>query len=258
MTCSKFHWPRPKRLLAILFCLVFVTAPWGPALAQDTSKIDEKALGLLKEMSDYIGGSQTLKFHVDAYFDMVQEDGSKLKANRGSIVSLKRPKQLNIQAEGDDGSATSIWYEGSKLTMWLRDGNQVMSLDYAGTTDAMLDYLIDEYDVQLPLADLFYADLNASITPELLAARYVGLRTVDGVKCHQLAFRSPGVDWQIWIEADATPVPRRYAMDFIGEDNSPQYMANMSAWSIGGELEEYNFIAAVPDSVEKIDFTLKP
>jgi hypothetical protein len=43
--------------------------------------------------------------------------------------------------------------------------------------------------------------------------------SVDGVPCHQLSFESPGADWQIWIEADSTPVPRRFVIDFVDEDN---------------------------------------
>ena len=256
MTC---HNKTPNRILVSICALAFVAMSYSFGLAQDSNApIDEKAIATLKEMSNYLGESQTMSFHINSYFDMVQKAGTKIKVNRASKVLLKRPNQLNIQAEGDDGSAVSIWYDGSKLTMWMRDINQVMSDDIEGTTDAMLDHLIDKFDVQLPLSDLFYTDVSTSLTKEIESATYVGIRLVDGIKCHHLFFRSPDVDWQIWIEADATPVPRRFAMDFIGEDNDPQYMANMTSWSIGGELGDFNFVAAVPESVKKVDFNPKP
>jgi hypothetical protein len=35
---------------------------------------------------------------------------------------------------------------GAKLTLWRRDVNQVMRLDFEGPTDAMLDHVIEGYD----------------------------------------------------------------------------------------------------------------
>jgi hypothetical protein len=35
-------------------------------------------------------------------------------------------------------------------------------------------------------------------------------------------------------------------------------MAQMDAWSIGAEIEDFNFIGAVPESVEQVEFKLKP
>jgi hypothetical protein len=232
---------------------------WAPTFAQDEKEaMDEKALTILNGMSGYLGGSETMSFRAKTFFDVVLESGIKIKAGRASRVLLKRPNDLYIEAEGDNGSATTIWFDGSKLTLWRRDANQVMSLNFEGATDAMLDHVIQEYDAQIPLADLFYSDVKKTLGEDLLSAEYIGLRTVDGVPCHQLSFESPGADWQIWIEADSTPVPRRFVIDFVADDNRPQFMAQIDAWSIGGDMEDYNFVAAVPDSVEEVVFKLKP
>lgn len=247
-----------KLLLASFFAATF-TATWAPAFAQDEKDaMDEKALSVLKGMSDYLGGKETISFRAKTFYDVVRKSGIKIKAGRASSVLLKRPKDLYIQAEGEDGSATTIWFDGAKLTLWRRDANEVMALEFKGTTDAMLDHIIDEYDAQIPLADLFYSDMKKTLGEDLLSAEYIGLRMVDGVPCHQLSFESPGADWQIWIEADSTPVPRRFVIDFVDDDNKPQFMARMDAWSIGRDIEDYNFTAAVPDSVEQVEFNLKP
>jgi hypothetical protein len=248
-----------RLLVASLFGAMIAAMSWVPARAQDDEgAMDEKALTVLKGMSDYLGDSETISFRAKTFFDVVLESGIKIKTGRASTVLLRRPKDLYIEAETDDGSATTIWFDGKKLTLWRRDANQVMSLDFEGNTDAMLDHVIEEYDAQIPLADLFYSNVKKTLGEDLLSAAYVGLRTVGGVPCHQLSFESPGADWQIWIEADSTPVPRRFVIDFVGDDNKPQFMAQMDAWSIGGDMEDYNFVAAVPDSVEEVEFKLKP
>jgi hypothetical protein len=231
----------------------------APASAQDEKgPMDEQAISVLNQMSDYLGGSETIAFRARTLFDVVRESGIKIKAARTSSVLLKRPQHLYIDTEGDDGSATTIWFDGSKLTLWKRDVNEVMALEFKGATDAMLDHVIDEYDAQIPLADLFYSDLKKTLGEDIVSAEYVGLRSINGVPCHQLSFESPGADWQIWVEADSTPVPRRFVIDFVGDDNRPQYMAQMDAWSIGGDIEDFKFVAAFPESVEHVEFKLKP
>jgi len=248
-----------RLLLGSAFVAAFAALSWAPASAQDEKgKMDEKALTILKAMSDYLGGSETISFRAKTFFDVVENSGIKIKAGHESAVQLKRPNDLYIHAEGEDGSATTIWFDGSKLTLWRHDANEVMSLDFKGATDAMLDHVIDQYDAEIPLADLFYSDVNKTFGEDLLSAEYVGLRLIDGAPCHQLSFESPGADWQIWIEADSTPVPRRFVIDFVDDDNRPQYMARLDAWSIGGDIEDFNFIAAVPDSVKQVEFNLKP
>jgi hypothetical protein len=251
---------------------VFVT--WTPAAAQDQKtqdriaqdqaaqdhkpKMDEKALSVLKAMSTYLGSRKTISFRARTFYDVALQSGTLIKTGRDSTVLLKRPKELNIRADADDGSGTTIWFDGTKLTFWLRNLNQVMSLDFKGTTDEMLNHLIDKYDAQIPLSDLFYSNVGKSLSEDLIAAEYVGLRVVDGVNCHQLAFQSPGVNWQIWIEADETPVPRRFVMDFVDDGSKPQYMVQLDAWSIGGDIADYNFVAGVPKSVKHTEFKLKP
>jgi len=32
---------------------------------------------------------------------------------------------------------------------------------------------------------------------------------VEGVRCDNLAFRAPNVDWQIWIQEGPEPLPRK-------------------------------------------------
>jgi hypothetical protein len=129
-----------------------------------------------------------------------------------------------------------------------------MTLDFAGGTDKLLDELTDTYDFQIPLADLLYTDINKALGGDIISSEYVGLRNVDGVPCHQLSFESGGADWQIWIEADATPVPRRYVIDFVTEENKPQFMANLDAWSLGGVFDDFTFKAAMPEGVKQVEF----
>ena len=105
-----------KRLATALVCsFAAFTAP-GLSWAQDQGLMDEKALTSLKQMSDYLAGTSALSFRSSTFFDIIDKDGIKIKTSRQSDVIIKRPDKLYINANADDGSAATIWYDGEKLT----------------------------------------------------------------------------------------------------------------------------------------------
>ena len=228
----------------------------GPTLAQDsqTGGRDEKAMAVLQGMSDYLSKEKIISFRARTFFDVVQKGGIKVKTAREVELMLARPNRIQANSLDDTGSAASIWYDGSKLTVWRKSDNEVMTLEFAGDTDKLLDELIDKYEFQIPLADVLYSDVSKALGENLISSEYIGLRTVDGVQCHLISFESDGADWQMWIEADASPVPRRFVIDYVTTEHQPQFMAQLDAWSLGGEREDFHFKAAMPEGVKQVEF----
>ena len=240
---------------AAVAALALVTGLSSPPVsAQKTGPMDDKAMQVLQGMSDYLSKAQTASFRVRTFFDEVRESGIKIKTARKGTVLLKRPNQLHVKSIADSGAARTVWFDGSKLTVWDRHVNQVKALDFKGTTDALLDHLSDNYQVNLPVADLLFSDVGKALKDSIISSEYLGERTVQGVKCHHLSFESTGADWQIWIEADATPLPRRFAVTYVDAKGEPQFLAQLDQWSIGGEADPSMFKAGVPDSAKKVPF----
>jgi len=77
---------------------------------------------------------------------------------------------------------------------------------------------------------------------------------LQGVKTHHLSFESAGTDWQIWIEADSSPLPRRFVVTYVKDKGEPQFMAQLDQWSIGGAADASLFKAGVPDKAKKVPF----
>ena len=118
----------------------------------------------------------------------------------------------------------------------------------------MLDHLSDKYKVNLPVADLMFSDVSKALKESIISSEYLGIRTVQGVKTHHLSFESAGTDWQIWIEADASPLPRRFVVTYVKDKGEPQFMAQLDQWSIGGDMDASLFKAGVPDKAKKVPF----
>jgi hypothetical protein len=228
----------------------------GQALAQDskTGRVDAKAMAVLQGMSDYLSKETTVSFRARYFFYIVLKSGIKVKMAREVEVILQRPGHLYADTNDDAGVAASFWYDGSKFTVCRRSTYEFMALEFAGDTNKLLDELIDKYEFQIPLADFLYSNVSKALGENILSSEYIGLRTVDGVKCHQVSFESDGADWQIWVEADSTPVPRRFVIDYVTEEGEPQFMAQFDAWSLGGELGDFSFTAVIPEGVKQVEF----
>jgi hypothetical protein len=237
---------------AALAALALLTGLYAPSA--NAGPMDEKAGKILQGMSDYLAKAGTVSFRVKTFYDEVRESGIKIKAAREGTVLLKRPNQMHVNSIADNGASRTVWFDGSKLTVWNRHINEVKTLEFKGTTDAMLDHLSDKYKVNLPVADLMFSDVSKALKESIISSEYLGTRTVQGVKTHHLSFESAGTDWQIWIEADSSPLPRRFVVTYVNDKGEPQFMAQMDQWSIGGDMDASLFKAGVPDKAKKVPF----
>ncbi|WP_258123919.1 DUF2092 domain-containing protein [Mesorhizobium onobrychidis] len=107
----------------------------------------------------------------------------------------KKPDKGSLTTNEYAGVSASIWYDGSKLTFWRRSMNEFMALEFAGDTNKLLDELTDKYKFEIPLADLLYSDVSKALAKTATRSR----------------LRADGADWQLWVEAGSTLVPRRFA-----------------------------------------------
>ena len=246
---------RPTRVLcAAVFALAVATAHPSLALAADDKNVmDQRALKILAGMSDYLAGAQTLSLRAAVLYDQVRASGIKIKGVAMHHIWLGRPDGLQSKSHMDDGSSRRAWFDGKKLVVFFKKQNEYMTLAFDGTVDGLLDELISKYKAQLPLADLLYSDPAKTFGESIISAEYIGEKIVAGVKCHHLSFESTGADWQIWIEADETPVPRRYVIVYVKEEGEPQFAARLDRWQLGEDVEPL-FEPKLPADAKEIPF----
>lgn len=242
------------QIAAVAALALFVGLHSSSVRAQQSGPMDEKAMQILQSMSDYLAKANTVSFRARTFFDEVRESGIKIKAARENKILLKRPGSLHAESVAENGAARTVWFDGSTFTVWHRHANEYMALDFKGTTDALIDHLDEKYGVNLPVADLLFSNVGDALKGSIISSEYLGERMVQGVRCHHLSFESTGADWQIWIEADATPLPRRFVVTYVNDKGEPQFMAQLDQWSLGEDIPAGRFKAAVPEQVKKTEF----
>ena len=146
-----------------------------------------------------------------------------------------------------------IWYDGKTLSILSRQQNSYATTKAPGTIDEMMDYLFEEFGLEVPIADLLVSDPYNSATQRVRSGQYIGLHQVQGTKCHHLAFRQNNVDWQIWIEDGDNPLPRKLVITHKGLPGHPQFIAIFDKWNLSPKLSKDLFTFKVPEGAKRIE-----
>jgi hypothetical protein len=119
------------------------------------------------------------------------------------------------------------------------------------TIRELADQLEDRYGLELPLVDLFRWGTAESGADEITRATYIGPAMIDGVQTDQYAFRQPGLDWQIWIDRGARPLPRKLVLTTTDDPARPERIIDLR-WELGTRYPDSTFTFVPPQGSRRI------
>jgi hypothetical protein len=170
-----------------------------PAAAPVLEIKDERALLLLKGMSDTVAKARTLSFRVRSLVPLAAPTGQYVSLFASSRVLLQRPDRLFVESRGDL-LPNDLYYNGKTVTVIGPARKFYTQQEVGGSTlDTVLDQDIPAADSLAPFVDLLVSDPYARLAKDLSSALVVGQSTIGGVKTDHLAFAARGVDWEVWI-----------------------------------------------------------
>lgn len=237
-----------------------VLSPPATAVAQEPAaaapapvrRLDPRADDILKKMGALLAAAPRFALEAEETFDEVSENAPRVQLTNLRRVGIERPSRFAADVTGDTLTRAS-WYDGTTLTVLDKARNAYLSVEAPGTIDAVLDKVADEYGVVIPLTDLLYADPYATLSEGVLYGEYLGLHQAAGVLCHHLAFSQATIDWQIWIEAEEQPLPRKLVITYVDEPGQPQYAAVIRRITLDPKFPEGLFRFEAPEGATRID-----
>jgi hypothetical protein len=226
----------------------------GGTGSTDTSQTtDPEAFEILKEMSDALISAKEFTFDTEITNDRTLDSGETIQYSGTMVTSVKRPNNVYAKFIGDNGTR-EVWYSGTELTLYNASKQFYGVLKTPNTIDATMDFLIDNYDFTLALADILNADPYESVMETTTGGFVVGDSIVRGTECTHLAFIGKYVDWQIWISNDDPALPYKFVINYKEIEGVPQYQAIFSNWNLKPDLPKSVFKAKLPKDAVKIDF----
>jgi hypothetical protein len=243
-------------ITAIVFCV-----PVGPhvlakaghqASSQEKEKptIDPDAMDALNKMGTYLRSLKAFQVESEVTNDDVLEDGQIITDSKTSTLLAVSPNLLRAELKSDDKD-TFLFYDGKNFTVYGKVVNYYATVPAPPTTAQLVDKIYDDYDIEIPLVDLFKWGTDQSTIKRITSAMDVGPSTVQGITCEQYAFRQEGLDWQIWIQLGDYPLPRKFVIRTLTDDARPQHTSNL-IWNLAPSYDEATFTFDPPADAQRI------
>ena len=121
-------------------------------------------------------------------------------------------------------------FDGKTFSLFGKNLNSYAQIDAPGTIDELADRLKAGSGAALPAADLLLTRAYEELTAGVTDAKHIGLGVIGGVECEHLAFRTPEVDWQLWVRTGDTPIPCKYVITSKTLAGSPEYTLVVTDW----------------------------
>ena len=225
----------------------------APTSAPAKAFKDERALDLLKAMSDTVAGAKTLAFSVRGIVPTPSPTGQYVSLFAASRVVMQRPDKLFVAARGDL-FPSDVVYDGKTVTAISLDRRFYAQREAAGgAIESIMQGQQPGSDATRPFLDLLVPDPYALLTKDLASAFWVGRSTVGGVETDHLAFAAEGLDWEVWIGAK-DKLPRLMVISYRSGDRQPTFTVEFSDWKLGALVASQTFNASIPKDAVKLEF----
>jgi len=238
-----------RRVLLAASLAACFSFPMGPAIAAEELNPDADAI--LRSMSNFLAGTKAFSVSADVSNEVITLEGQKLQMNSRAALLLDRPAHFHVTRQGKFADV-ALFYDGAKLTLEGKTLNAYVQKDVAGTIDDAIHAIEQGTGLSMPGADLLLSDPYAALTSGVTSSGYYGRAYVGGVECHHLAFRTPKVDWQMWVKAGDEPLPMKYVITTKWMTGAPQYSVQLSNWNTKPVIAADRFTFVVPKGAEKL------
>lgn len=220
--------------------------------------IDQRALDILKKMSDKISQAKTIRFQARSMVPMKGPGGIWINLYGDSRVVMEDHDKLFAETRGDF-APYDFYFNGKTITAYAPDKNLYAERAAPATIDELIRQAYKEDGKSFPYADLLVSEPYAVLTEGLTGALYVGQSTfrplsgAGSIKTDHLVFSNKGVEWQIWIDA-VDNLPRLVVATYLDGSNEPSYTAEFGEWKIDDPADVSIFAFQNTTNAAKVEF----
>ena len=244
-----------RRLAATLAKCSVIAAVAGLSVAVQAQPagIAPEAQQLLKASTDFLASQKQFSADTRNTLEVVLKSGQKVEFNHTARQSVQRPNKLRAERTGDLVNQVFV-YDGKSLTLHNPQDKAYAQVAAPDTLEAMLEFARTKLDIVAPAGDLLNKNVYDILMDGVTDSFVVGKAVIEGVRCDHLAFRAPHVDWQIWIQEGAQPLPRKFVITTRDLPNAPQFAVTVTKWDLKPTFSAQTFAFKPPAGAKKVDF----
>ena len=221
-------------------CVIAALAIPTMAAQAQSAGVAPEAKQILKASTDFLASQQRFTADTRNSLEIVLKSGQKIEFNSMGHQFVQRPNKLRSERSGDLVEQLFV-YDGKSLTLYQPQDKVYAQVAAPGTLEEMLDFARTKYDVVAPFGDMIFKNAYDILMDGVTDGIVIGKAVIEGVVCDHLAFRAPDIDWQIWIQQGAQPLPRRIVITTLDLPNAPQFAVTVTRWNLEPSFDAQTF-----------------
>lgn len=229
----------------------FAQASAPVAASSVANPVDPAAVDALRRMGTYLQSLKRFSVSTELTGERVLEDGQKLQHTATADLDVDRPHRIRALMSSAR-SQREIIFDGKTVTLFSPAQKYYSSVAFEGTISALIDKLHENYGVEFPLADLFIWGTPDAPADQFESAMFAGQDYIDSDLCNHYAFRQKDIDWQVWIKAGESPLPRKIVITRRDDDARPQSVSVID-WTTHATFNDATFSFHPPAGAKKIE-----
>lgn len=250
MRSSRMH----RSSLLVLGQAVLLTFVIGLSSAQAQ---DANAQSILKKMSDYIGAQTNIQASIDTDVEIITPELQKIQFSSSIDLSFTRPDKFRARRVGGYSDVDLI-FDGGTATLLGRHLNLYGQIKQSGGFPELIAALRNNYGAEVPGADLLLPDAASTLMTDIAELRHIGRGVINGVECEHLAARGHEIDWQLWVEVGARPIPRKFVITSKTVAQGPQYTMRVKTWTSDKAPAADAYVFKAPEGAKLVDMKAMP
>jgi hypothetical protein len=243
-----------KRLIAaggMALALSTLSAIVSTDALSQAPAVDPAAVQKFKRMTEFLDGLQHFSVNTQSIIEEMRFSGHRVDFDLSAKVTVKRPNKLSAVRSGQLLNE-QLFYDGKTLSLYRPSEATYATAAAPGTIEKMIDFARETVGVLLPAADLVYRGAFPLMMQDVTLAAVIGQTVVGGIKCDQLLFSRPGVDFQIWIAEDKQPWPCKYVVTETDTPSKLSITTFLSGWNMNPAMQDAQFNFVPPKGAKAI------
>jgi hypothetical protein len=214
--------------------------------------LTKDALDQLAASADFLAEVPSYRFEADLSFDVLQNNGQMLEFGDTRTATVRQPDRLRVDVNRRGGERVAIYFDGKHLSVDLHDHEAYVRVEKPGTTDAVLDYMSTELAMPTPLQQFLSSNFAADSLDRIETGYFVDVEQLDDRWCEHFAYRTPDVDFELWIEEGDRPLPCRVVISYKREPGDPQFIAQFRHWDLSAKTPDSLFVFTPSETAEHL------
>lgn len=222
-----------------------------------SAQVDQKVRDVLMPMTHFIEKSTHYRMELSISNDAVLESGQKIELGSQVTASIQKPSKARIEFEYRNGERAMILMDGTKLAVLIFTSVGIVlydSVDQPGDIDTSLRYLSDVLHTEDQLKGFFSINFSERLHGIIQQGAYLGVASLAGVECDNLAMRSDENDIQLWVRKEGDPLPHRLVVYYTQLEGLPGYRVNFKNWDFAPDFSEELFDVSIPPDAKRVEY----